>query len=88
MWLSILKVMQSSRPKTYTAAVVLTKPQLEQFYAGSVQAVQVRDINGLKIRFPLSALRPYVDHTGVSGVFEIQVSQDNRLSGIRQITKI
>ncbi len=74
--------------KTYTAAIVLTKTQLEHFYAGAVKDVQVREVSGLRVRFPLNALRPYVGHDGISGVFQMRVSADNRLLGIQKLARI
>ena len=80
--------MLKSQTKTYTAAVVLSKAQLEAYYQGAVKDVQVRETSGLAVRFPLQALRQFVGHEGISGVFQIKVSSDNRLLGIQKLSEI
>ena len=74
-----------AQARVYNAYIRLTKLQLEQFYAGSVRDVQVREQGGLRIQFPLEHLRQFVGHNGVEGWFEITVSGDNRLTGIRKL---
>jgi len=63
----------------------LSPTQLEAFYAGQVSHVWVRDINGLSLQFPLQHLRPFVDHHGVQGRFELKVQHNNRLQSINRI---
>lgn len=69
----------------YHVNLHLSTEQLESFYAGSVRDVSAVDIKGRRIQFPLSALRPFVSHVGVSGFFELQVTTDHRLRSIRRI---
>jgi hypothetical protein len=60
----------------------------EQFlavYQGAARAVQVTADDGRSIRFPASALQPYLDHSGIHGRFEISFDQDNRLQSLRPV---
>ncbi|MEM7078195.1 MAG: DUF2835 family protein [Pseudomonadota bacterium] len=68
--------------RRYTVEIVLTAQQIENFYAGQVSAVWVRDIRGVAVQFPLSSLRQFVGHNGVHGRFVLTVGSDNRLVSI------
>ena len=70
---------------SYTVQLNLTADQLKQYYAGQVKYVWARDVRGVSVQFPLTALRPFVTHNGVSGLFKIRVSGENRLLGIDQV---
>lgn len=63
----------------------LTAAQLEAFYAGEVRNVWARTETGLKVQFPLDALRPYVLHDGVSGRFELTTDRQHRLQDIKRL---
>ena len=65
--------------KTFTMKLAIDADEYRKLYAGQARDVVVRATNGQTIRFPASALRGFVGHDGVRGVFEIQVTSDNRL---------
>ena len=71
--------------RTFQIDLHLSATQIESYYAGSVQYVWARDRRGISIQFPLTALRPFVTHSGVQGRFELQVNADNRMQNIRRI---
>jgi len=71
-------------PRKYIVDIHLSKAQLDAFYAGSVKQVSAIDIHGLRLQFPLSSLRPFVDYNGVRGRFVISVDGCNRLYDIRR----
>ena len=41
------------------------------YYQGVARAVRVRSLDGRVVEFPASALRSFVTHDGVHGVFEL-----------------
>ncbi len=64
--------------------LAIAAEEYRKLYAGQARDVVVRATNGQTLRFPASALREFVGHDGVRGVFEIRVSDDNRLVAIRR----
>lgn len=58
--------------------------EYRKLYAGQARDVVVRATSGQTVRFPASALRGFVGHDGVQGIFEIRVTSDNRLVEIRR----
>jgi hypothetical protein len=54
------------------------------WYEGRVQQVIATDHTGRNVQFPISILRPFITHDGVSGVFELEVDQDERLVSIKR----
>ncbi|MEM9622470.1 MAG: DUF2835 family protein [Pseudomonadota bacterium] len=70
--------------RTFTIDMRLNRTQLEAFYAGQVSHVWVRDVNGVRLQFPLQHLRPFIDHNGVRGRFTLQVKPDNSLLSIKR----
>jgi len=71
--------------RSYRAHIVLRESQVRSLYTGAASQVVVRDVRGVRIAFPLSRLRPFVSHTGVSGWFELRVSNDDRLVDLRRL---
>lgn len=55
------------------------------YYEGRVKDVVTRDIRGVSVRFPANALQPYLTHVGVSGVFELQINDNNKLLSCKRI---
>ncbi|WJW74406.1 DUF2835 domain-containing protein [Thiohalobacter sp. IOR34] len=55
------------------------------FYQGSARDVLARALDGRRLRFPAAALRPFVRHNGVHGLFEIEFDADHRLVALRRL---
>jgi len=70
--------------KTFTMRLSIDADEYRKLYAGSASDVVARATNGQTLRFPASALRRFVSHEGIRGVFEICVTDDNRLVSIRR----
>jgi hypothetical protein len=49
------------------------------YYNGEIRQVQVTSLDGEIVRFPAHALRPFLQHNGISGLFEIAFDCRNRL---------
>lgn len=57
------------------------------YYSGEIRRVQVTSVRGEIIRFPARALRPFLRHTGIEGLFEIAVDDENRLVSLQRLEK-
>ena len=52
------------------------------YYEGRAQNVVVRAEDGRSLRFPASNLRPFLQHEGIFGLFEIRLDCHNKLIDI------
>ena len=58
--------------------------ELQRYYEGSATSVTVSAEDGRRIRFPVSALRPFVSHAGVKGWFVLLTDANNKLVELRR----
>lgn len=63
----------------------ISADEYKKMYAGVASSVHARAVDGRRIRFPASALRPFVTQRGVQGVFAIEFDRDCKLLGLRQL---
>jgi hypothetical protein len=63
----------------------ISPDEFQRLYEGTAKAVSARSIDGRRVRFPANVLRPFVTHIGISGLFRIQFSDDNRFQQIEKI---
>lgn len=73
--------------QTYIVDLRLTREQVLRLYEGSANAVVARDRAGLTVRFPLNALRRFVDGQGINGSFQLAVDGRHRLLGVERLSK-
>lgn len=74
-----------TQPRSYLVDITFSIEQIQSYYAGQVSAVWARDVQGVRLQFPLTALRPFVDHQGIRGRFRIDVDAGSRLKGIVRV---
>ncbi len=55
------------------------------YYQGRAQNIVTRSEDNRNIEFPASAIRNFLTHDGVYGLFEIQFDENNKLIKIEQI---
>jgi len=55
------------------------------YYRGEAEYVLTRSHDGKSVKFPARFLRSFVTEEGVSGEFEIEFDQNNRLRAMRRI---
>ncbi|MDO3382209.1 DUF2835 domain-containing protein [Gilvimarinus algae] len=65
--------------------LTISAEKLERWYEGSAREVLAYSVDGRKIRFPVSILRPFVTHSGIRGRFQIVFDGDNRFKSIHRI---
>jgi len=63
----------------------LSRQKYLQYYAGETISIQVQSDDGLMIRFPASALKPWVTHQGVSGKFIIRFDKNHKLIELKKL---
>ena len=63
----------------------ISQEELLRYYQGTVTEVLAHDVNGVKIQFPISILRPYILHGGISGYFEIRFDRSNKFIDIKRV---
>lgn len=63
----------------------ISPDEFQRLYEGTAKEVSARSIDGRRVRFPANVLRPFVTHIGISGLFRIQFSDDNRFQQIEKI---
>lgn len=74
-----------NRSSSVRFRLAISSEEYLAFYRGSAQEVVVRADDNRVVRFPASAIREFVTHDGVSGVFEIVFDDNNKLVSIRSI---
>jgi hypothetical protein len=71
--------------RRYEVDLNIPAAELLRYYRGVASAVVTTDRYGRSIRFPASALRPFVTGTGVHGRFLLSVDDHNRLRQIQAV---
>lgn len=63
----------------------LSKEKYLAYYQGRARNVLVRSEDNRNIEFPASAIRRFLTHDGIYGLFEIHFDENNKLIDINQI---
>ncbi len=56
-----------------------------RYYQGEANMVQVKSLDGQRLRFPAAILRPYLSHAGVSGLFELKFDENRRFVSLQRL---
>ncbi len=70
---------------THVCDLSLSAAAVEASYAGTRRYVQAVSRDGVRLRFPLAWLRPYVTRDGVSGCFAITIDGEHRLKALQRL---
>lgn len=58
-----------------------------RMYQGTVQWVYIDDVEGQSLQFPANALKPFVSHDGVYGLYELSIdATTNKLVELKKIS--
>ena len=63
----------------------LSSEKYLRYYKGQASSIQVRTLDNKSIRFPASAIRQFLMHDGIHGVFEIRFDKNNKLIEVVKI---
>ena len=66
-------------------SISIPAERYQALYSGRVHYIQAIAEGGLRVQFPGSALQKYVTHDGVSGTFDLQFTESNKLTGVRRV---
>ena len=59
--------------------------QILAYYQGIARQVSIIAYDGRRIEFPAEKLRPYLDHQGIRGVFELEFDGNHRFVALHRI---
>lgn len=59
--------------------------QVLSYYQGVARQVSIVAYDGRRIEFPADKLRPFMDHWGVRGVFELEFDDQHRFVALHRI---
>jgi hypothetical protein len=71
--------------KQYHFSLRISAADYLRYYQGGAQSVIVNTQQGLKVKFPASALRPYVTKDGVRGQFVLLTDEYNKMLELRRL---
>lgn len=63
----------------------ISQQQFLNWYKGSARQVTTVADNGKRISFPAEKLRPFVDHQGVVGHFEISFNENHKFVALKRL---
>ncbi len=72
--------------KIYRFFLVVDAEKLLWYYQGQVKNVVVTDDLGLKIQIPLHHFKPFVQHQGLIGRFELTTSSEGKFIALKKIS--
>jgi len=64
----------------------LSAQSYRQYYRGQVNMVQAQSLDGQSVRFPAAILRPYLSHSGVSGLFELEFDEEQKFVSLQRLS--
>ncbi len=65
--------------------ITLSAERWLPYYQGAVRALVVRSLDGRSVQLPAHALRPFVDHDGLHGIFIVDFDESGRLQGLQRL---
>lgn len=57
------------------------------YYKGKAGYVVTRSLDNRNVKFPANAIRDFLTHDGIFGLFEIQFDENNKLLRINQLSQ-
>jgi len=82
--------------KTYTASTVsenkrirfalkISADQYLSYYQGVSRRISAISVDGLRIEFPAQNIQRFLTRDGIQGMFEMELSPENKFIGIKKI---
>lgn len=63
----------------------LSSDEYRVYYQGLASSIQAWSLDGRRVRFPASILRPHLRHDGVHGLFALRIDAGNRVVDLRRL---
>ena len=64
----------------------LTPAECRQYYEGFYKSIQVIAHTGQRIQFPAEHIRKFVTNTGISGLFQLELSENNKFKSLQKLS--
>jgi uncharacterized protein DUF2835 len=65
--------------------LALSADKYMAYYKGAAKNIVTRSIDNKSIKFPANAIRSFLTHDGIYGLFEIYFDENNKLVKIEQV---
>jgi Protein of unknown function (DUF2835) len=72
-------------PRCIRFQLAMSPEKYLAYYQGVAQNIVARSEDNRNIKFPASAIRKFLTHEGIFGLFEIQFDKNNKLIEIKKI---
>lgn len=72
-------------PHSLRFHLALSAEKYMAYYKGKAKYIAVRSLDNRSVKFPANAIRGFLTHDGIYGLFEIQFDKNNKLIDIKQI---
>lgn len=69
----------------YTICLNLPPEEVQRYYQGSARWLLAQAQTGERLQLPLSCLREFITHDGLSGCFKVETDAQHKLSSIVRI---
>lgn len=69
----------------FRVSLNITSAELQRYYRGVASTVVATSVDGVTIQFPALRLRPFTQHCGIQGVFDLWVDEQHRLQDIQRV---
>lgn len=70
--------------RRYVLNLFLSADEYMRFYQGAARNVVATATSGQRVQFPANLLRPFVTRDGVSGLFVLEVDENNKVAGFHK----
>lgn len=77
---------KKSISRTLLFQLSLSSEKYLSYYKGQVNSIHVRSLDNKNVRFPASAIRQFLVHDGIHGLFEIRFDKNNKLIEVVKIS--
>lgn len=70
--------------RSFVVRLSISSEELLKIYRDGAREVVARSVDGVRVRFPASALQKYISHDGVYGQFTLVINDANKLLELRR----
>jgi hypothetical protein len=70
--------------RSFVVRLSISSDELLKIYRDGAREVIARSLDGVRVRFPASALQKYIGHDGVHGQFTLIINDANKLLELRR----
>ncbi len=68
-------------------SIKISPNELKKYYSGTAKSVSVIAKNGKRLQFPANLLLSHVSHSGVSGHFSLEYSNEGKAKKLKKLDR-